>query len=213
MLEEKLAKALKGTTTVGIRTSKAVVLAADKRATAGNMVVHKNVKKIVPVSDYVAITTAGLVADAQMLTDWVSNQIRYYQMTHRKRMSVKAIVTLLSNTLFASRLFPYVVQFIVGGYDTAPRLYTLDWYGSIAEEDFLVTGSGSPMAAGVIEAEYREDLGPEEAEKLAIKAVLSATRRDPYSGEGIDVAVITEKGIEKYKTYKIVEALKLVRGE
>ncbi len=195
-VEEKLAHALKGTTTVGIRSNKAVVLAADKRATAGNFIVHKRVKKIVPVSDYMAMTTAGLVADAQVLAEVLRNHIKEYELSYKRRMSVKAAATFLSNVLHSARLYPYIVQLLLGGYDTAPRLFSLDWFGTVAEETFLVTGSGSPMAVGVIEAEYRPDLDVEDLVSLAVRAVYAATRRDTASGEGVDVAVITEKGIE-----------------
>ncbi|UXD21212.1 proteasome subunit beta [Ignicoccus pacificus DSM 13166] len=187
---------IKGTTTVGIRTKDAVILAADKRATAGNMIVHKSVKKIIKVSDYMALTTAGLVADAQMLAEALRNEIKKYELQMRKRMPVKSAAMFLSNVLFgAARVYPYIVQFLLGGYDTAPRLYSLDWFGTVAEETFLVTGSGSPMAVGVLEAEYSEDMSVEDAVKLALKAVYAATRRDTASGEGIDVAIITKDGI------------------
>ena len=210
-VDEKLSRALKGTTTVGIRSDKAVVLAADKRATAGNFIVHKRVRKIVKISDYMAMTTAGLVADAQVLADVLRTQVTEYELTYKKRMSVKAAATYLSNLLHSSRLYPYVVQLLLGGYDTAPRLYSLDWFGTVAEETFLVTGSGSPMAVGVIEAEYRPELDVEDLVKLAVKAVFAATRRDTASGEGIDVAVISKDGMEM-RHYTIEDALTLVRS-
>ena len=208
---QALERALKGTTTVGIRSNKAVILAADKRATAGNFIVHKRVNKVLKVSDYLAITTAGLVADAQVLVELMRVHLKEYEYTFGRRMSVKAAATYLSNILHSARLYPYIVQLLVGGYDTAPRLYSLDWYGTVAEETFLVTGSGSPMAVGVIEAEYREDLDVEDLVKLALKAVYAATRRDTASGEGIDVAVITKDGIEM-RNYKLSDVKELIRS-
>ena len=208
---QALERALKGTTTVGIRSNKAVILAADKRATAGNFIVHKRVNKVLKVSDYLAITTAGLVADAQVLVELMRVHLKEYEYTFGRRMSVRAAATYLSNILHSARLYPYIVQLLVGGYDTAPRLYSLDWYGTVAEETFLVTGSGSPMAVGVIEAEYREDLDVEDLVKLALKAVYAATRRDTASGEGIDVAVITKDGIEMMN-YKLSDVKELIRS-
>jgi proteasome beta subunit len=167
--------------------------------------------KIVKIRDYMAMTTAGLVADAQVLADVLRTQVTEYELTYKKRMSVKAAATYLSNLLHSSRLYPYVVQLLLGGYDTAPRLYSLDWFGTVAEETFLVTGSGSPMAVGVIEAEYRPELDVEDLVKLAVKAVFAATRRDTASGEGIDVAVISKDGMEM-RHYTIEDALTLVRS-
>ena len=204
-------KPLKGTTTVGIKIKDATILAADKRATAGNMIVHKSVKKIIKISDYIAMTTAGLVADAQMLAEVLRNEVKRYEYQMRRRMPVRSATMFLANILFgASRYYPYIVQFLIGGYDTEPRLFSLDWFGTVAEEKFLVTGSGSPMAVGVIEAEYREDMSIEDAIVLALKAVYAATRRDTASGEGIDVAIITKDGIKmEYHTLDEVKGLSI----
>jgi proteasome beta subunit len=57
-----------GTTTLGIVCKDGIILAADKRATAGNFIANKTTEKVFPVADNVAITIAGLVSDAQMLS-------------------------------------------------------------------------------------------------------------------------------------------------
>ncbi len=203
---ERVAK--HGTTTVGILVKDGVVLAADKRATAGYYVAHKHVKKIVPVDDRIVITTAGLVADAQMLVNWIRTEIMYYKLSQKKPMKVRSVTTLLANVLFSnSRFYPYIVQLLVGGYDDAPRLFNLDWFGSMTEEKYVATGSGSPIALGVIEDGYSEELSIEEAEKLAVRAVASALRRDTATGNGIDVAIVTKDGIRE-KTYMWEEILK-----
>ena len=48
-----------GTTTVALKYKEGVVLAADKRVTAGYLVANKKFNKIVEVSDKIAVTTAG----------------------------------------------------------------------------------------------------------------------------------------------------------
>ncbi len=179
-----------GTTTVGVRTRTHVVLAADRRATAGYYVAHKRTRKIVKITDYMAMTTAGLVADAQMLAEYLRIEAQYYEMQTGKRMPIQAAATLLSNILFASRLYPYVVQLLLGGYDTQPRLYSLDWFGTVTEEKYVATGSGSPTAIGVLEDGYSEDMSVDEAVELARRAVASSIRRDAFTGNGITVVVI-----------------------
>ena len=187
---EKLARALHGTTTVGLVANDYVVLAADKRATAGTLIASRKVKKIVKITDYSAMTISGLVADAQNLADIVREESRYYALTTGVRLSVKGIATLLANILFSSKFFPYIVQLIVGGYDTKPRLYVLDLYGSITEERYAATGSGSPVAYGILEEYYKPGLSLDEAVELARKAVRTAILRDSASGDGIDIAII-----------------------
>jgi len=179
-----------GTTTVGLIAGGHVVLAADKRATAGFLIASRRVKKIVKLTDYAAMTVSGVVADAQALADIVREEARLYEMTHGRRLSVKGIATLLSNILFSSKFYPFIVQLIVGGYDGSPRLYTLDFFGSITEDKYTATGSGSPVAYGVLEERYRDDLSVDEAVEIAVQAVRSAMLRDAASGDGVDVVII-----------------------
>ncbi len=186
-----------GTTTVGLIAGDHVVLAADKRATAGFMIASRRVKKIVKLTDYAAMTVSGVVADAQALADIVREEARLYEMTHGRRLSVKGIATLLSNILFSSKFFPFIVQLIVGGYDEAPRLYTLDFFGSITEDRYTATGSGSPVAYGVLEERYRDDLTVDEAVEIAVQAVRSAMLRDAASGDGVDVVIIGPNSYEE----------------
>jgi len=199
--EKSAEKAYHGTTTVGLIAGGKVILAADKRATAGTLIASRRVRKIVKITDYAAMTVSGLVADAQALADLVREEARLYSLTNGRDLSVRGIATLLSNILFSSKWFPYLVQLIVGGYDSEPRLYTLDPYGSITEDNYTATGSGSPVAYGVLEDYYREDLTVEEAIEIAKKAIRAAILRDSATGDGIDVVII---GKNEYieKTYR-----------
>jgi len=191
------AKAIHGTTTVGLIAGDHVILAADKRATAGTLIASRRVKKIVKINEYSAMTISGLVADAQALADIIKEESRYYHLTTGKPLSVKGIATLLANILFSSKFFPYIVQLIVGGYDTQPRLYTLDLYGSITEEKYTATGSGSPVAYGVLEDNYKDDLSVDEAVSIAVKAIRSAILRDSATGEGVDIVIIGKNVYEE----------------
>jgi proteasome beta subunit len=62
--------------------------------------------------------------------------------------------------------------------------------GAITEEDFASSGSGSPIAYGVLESVYNKAISNEQAKELATRAVSAAMERDPGSGNGIDVLVI-----------------------
>ncbi len=190
-------KAIHGTTTVGLIARDYVVLAADKRATAGTLIASRRVKKIVRLTNYSAMTISGLVADAQALADMIREESRYYHLSTGKPLSVRGIATLLSNMLFYNKYFPYIVQLIVGGYDVKPRLYTLDLYGSITEDEYTATGSGSPVAYGVLEDNYRRDLTLDEAIEIARKAVRAAILRDSATGDGIDVVIIGKNKFEE----------------
>jgi proteasome beta subunit len=89
------------------------------------------------------------------------------------------------------------VQPILGGVDDdGPHIYSIDPAGSIIEEEYTVTGSGSQYALGVLEQQYNEDLSIEEAKTVAARSIESAVERDLASGNGINVCVVTEDGVE-----------------
>lgn len=187
------ADTLKGTTTIGIVFKDGVILATEKRATMGNMIASKRAKKVYQVADRIGMTTAGGVGDAQQLARIMTVECNLYQIRRGRSISVGASSTLLSNYLNQNRGYPYYVQLLVGGVDaTGPSVYSVDAMGGATREDDIVaTGSGSPMAYGVLEDRYRKDLTQDEAIELAIRALRAAMRRDSASGEGIHVVIIT----------------------
>lgn len=198
------------TTTVGLTLRDYVVLAADKRATAGPAVYHKAVKKIAKITDRAAMTISGLVADAQILVDNMRYIVREYELSTGRPMSIRAMASNLSLILSTYlRIYPFIVQLLLGGYDEkeGPSLYYLDLYGTVTREKYMATGSGSPVAFGVLESGYREDLTLEAAVDLAVKAVTAALSRDGFSGEGVDVLVIGRDGVVLEKTIQLKKTL------
>lgn len=186
---------LTGTTTVGIKCVDGVVLATDRRVTSGYFIAHKHAKKIWKIDDHVAATMSGAVADVQKILDRLTTQANYYKLTTRRPISVRALASLASLLLFNARPYIYLAHIILAGVDDeGPQIYTVDWFGTVTEErDYIATGSGSPTALGVLEDRYYPGITVKEAIEVAIRAVYSAMRRDPGSGEGIDVAYITRE--------------------
>ncbi len=186
----------KGTTTVGLVCNTGVVLATEKRATMGNFIASKDAKKVYQIDDLIAMTTAGSVGDAQRLAKWMQVESRLYKMRREESLTVKGIVSLLANILNGNRYFPYFVQLLVGGVDkNGPGVYSLDAVGGIIEEKKAVaTGSGSPMAYGVLEDRYVEKMPIDEGVELAVRALHNAMKRDSASGDGIEVVKITSEG-------------------
>ncbi len=189
-------KYLKGTTTIGIACTDGVVLATDRRVTSGYYIAHKRGKKIYFIDDHVAATVAGAVADAQKLVDQLRVEAKLYKYENNRPIDIRALATLASNLLFSARPFILIVQMLLGGVDEneGATLYNIDWFGTITKEKYTATGSGYPIAIGILEEGYHDDITVEEAIPLAIRAVRSAMLRDTGSGEGVDVAIITKKG-------------------
>ncbi|MEG3054986.1 MAG: archaeal proteasome endopeptidase complex subunit beta [Methanoculleus sp.] len=190
---------MKGTTTVGLIFKDGVVLATEMRATMGNLIASKRAKKIYKITPRIAMTTAGGVGDAQQLVRIIQVECSLYEMRRGKTMSVGAASTLLSNYLNQNRYYPYYVQLLMGGFDDdGPSVYSVDALGGVSREDEIVaTGSGSPIAYGVLEDQFRPDMSEGEAKDLAIRAVRSAMRRDAGSGEDIMVVVIMKDKYEE----------------
>ncbi len=186
----------KGTTTIGLVCDKGVVLATERRATMGHFIASKDAKKVYKIDDLIAMTTAGSVGDAQRLVKWMQVEAKLYKMRREEPMTVKGIVSLLANILSGNRYYPFFVQLLVGGVDkNGPGVYSLDAVGGIIEEKKAVsTGSGSPMAYGVLEDRYVENMPIEEGVELAVRALHNAMKRDSASGDGIDVVKITPDG-------------------
>ena len=189
----------KGTTTIGLVCDTGVVLATERRATMGNFIASKDAKKVYQIDDLIAMTTAGSVGDAQRLVKWMQVESRLYKMRREESMTVKGIVSLLANILSGNRYYPYFVQLLVGGFDkNGPSVYSLDAIGGIIEEKKAVsTGSGSPMAYGVLEDRYVENMPIDDGVELAVRALHNAMKRDSASGDGIEVIKITSDGYIK----------------
>ncbi|AKB24146.1 Proteasome subunit beta, archaeal [Methanosarcina sp. MTP4] len=188
-------KYLKGTTTVGVVCTDGIVLASEQRATMGNFIASKTAKKVYQIDDLVGMTTAGSVGDAQQLVRLISVESKLYKMRRNESMTIKGITTLMSNLLSANRYYPLMVQLLIGGMDkNGPSIYSLDPLGgSIEETKISATGSGSPMAYGVLEDHYREDMTVEEGLDLAVRAIHNSMKRDSASGENVDAVVITKE--------------------
>jgi len=213
-VEEKALKS--GTTTVGIVCKDGIVLAAEKKSTLGYLVASKEETKITKITDHIAITEAGMVGDLQALTRYMRAESKLFELQNKRKIPVKSAATLLANILYTGRwtFFPYYVQIILAGYDeNGPSLFVLHPDGSkLDEKKYFSTGSGSPIAFGVLEDGFKENMSIEDGKKLAIRAIKAAVERDIASGgKGIDVAVITKDGfkkISKEEVEKILNSLK-----
>ena len=197
----------KGTTTVGLICNEGVVLASEKRATMGSFIASKAAKKIYQLDDRIGITTAGVVGDAQALIRVMRVEGQLYKIRRDESMTVRAVATLLSNVMSGSRYYPYIVQLLIGGIDrNGAHIFSIDPLGGNTEEkEIAATGSGSPIAYGVLEDRYSADLTMEAGTALAIQAVHSAMKRDSASGEEIEVIVITKDRYEELSEEEVKE--------
>ena len=191
---------LKGTTTIGVVCKDGVILASD----------HKHGKKVYKIDDHIGMTIAGTVADAQRVVDILTANAHLYKINMNRPMPISSAARLVANLLFSARYIPLATQVLVGGIDdTGAHVYNLDPYGSLTEEKMVSTGSGSPVAYGVLEDKFKETFTIDEALPTIAKAVNAAMKRDVASGNNYNIIVINEQG---YKELNDEEKSKLLKA-
>lgn len=195
-----MSNVLTGTTTLGIVCMDGIIMATDTRAVMGTFVAHKRAKKVFEINDHLAMTIAGGVAVAQKVVDILRANSTLFSVNFDRSLSVPAAARLVANILFSNREAgaPLPLQLLIGGMDeSGPHLFSVDPFGSLTSEKCVSTGSGSPIAYGVLEDEYREDRSISEMIPVVVRAVNSAMKRDTASGDSFDVAVVTKEGFRE----------------
>jgi proteasome beta subunit len=184
-----------GTTTIGIVSKDGVILASEKRATMGNIIAHKEVRKVFKIDDNLGLTTAGLVGDAQLLVRYIKAEVQLYRLKRGAPMSVRAASTLMANILRGG----FYVGLIMGGWDReGGHVYSLDAAGGSISDKYVSVGSGSLFAYGVLEDHFTDDIDLEGSVDLAMRALNAAMKRDSASGDGMTIVTITKDGFKEF---------------
>ena len=216
---EEVSKAVTktGTTIVGIRCKDGMIMGADRRVTAGGMiVVKKDFQKVMRINDYLLMAVAGNAADAKMLAKVAAAELKLKELKTRSRPTIKEAANLIAMMSFKNirtpSMIPSIVGSIVGGFneDGTTELFTLEPAGGIDEvTDYDANfGSGMAFVLGYLERTYKKDLSIKEGVNLAVEALKSSTQRDTASGNGIDVFSITKTGIKQEVSEEIVPQFK-----
>lgn len=188
-----------GTTIVGLVADGGVVLASDRRASAGGMVSSKRARKVFRVGDRAGLAFTGAVSGAQTLVPRLENELRLYELRRGRRMSVTALAGLAGGLMREER---FGVQHLLGGVDAdGPRLYGFDAGGAAIEHAFAADGSGGPTAYGLLEADYEAGMPLDAARSLAARSVAAACERDLASGNGLRIATFTGDDDPEIATY------------
>jgi proteasome beta subunit len=183
-------------TVVGLKFKDGIVLASDTRATAYYLVLSKRLRKIFKLEERIGAGFTGSPGDVQSLVNLLCAEARLYRITQGRPISTKSLTQVASNYLSGRRIFPMLVDGVIGGVDLdGPHLFFLDAIGGkIEETKFGSSGTGSTVAYGVLEQSYKEGMSRDKAIELATLAIKTAIERDAATGDGIAIAVIDERG-------------------
>lgn len=204
------------TSIVGLVCKDGVVIAADKRTTAGTIVMNKTKQKIRFINDYIIAAYTGSVSDLELTNKILAAELRLKELKTRSRPTVKEAAHLLGTITFRNirtpTMIPSIVGTLVAGVDENGKasLYSIEPAGAVIEvEDFDANfSSGMPYILGLLERQYRKDLTVKEGVELAKECIKASIERDVGSGNGIDVFTITKDGIKHVVSEEIVPQYK-----
>jgi proteasome beta subunit len=202
-----------GTSLVGIICKDGIVMAGDRRVTAGGQIVlHKNSQKVIKINDYLVMSGTGVASDIDILQKLINAELRLKELKSKKRPTIKEAANLVAMMNYKNIRQPSMIMFMAGmmvggvNQDGTSELYTVEPAGSaIKVEEFDANfSSGMPYILGLLERQYKKGMTMEQGVKLAIEALKSSTERDPASGNGIDVFTITKEGIKQVINQEII---------
>jgi proteasome beta subunit len=194
------------TTVIAFRYADGVVVAGDRRATAGNFIAHRRVQKVYPADEYSAVAISGVAGIAVELTRLFQTELEHYEKIEGRRLSLEGKANHLSGMV--RRQLPMAMQGLAvvplfAGFDrdrSEGRLYSFDVVGGRYEEiDYTATGSGGRDARLFLRTAYSGGMAESDALSLAIAALVAAAEEDTATG-GPDPA----RGI--YPTVVVVTA-------
>jgi proteasome beta subunit len=186
---EKTPLSPEGTTVLALRFEGGVVMAGDRRATEGNLVAHRRIRKVFPADKYSAVSIAGTAGLAIEMVRLFQVELEHYEKIEGVRLSLEGQATFLARLVRGQLPMAFqglVVVPLFAGYDEREgrgRLYSYDAVGGRYEEiDFGSTGSGARLAKSFMRTVYRDELTGEEAADIAVRALVAASQEDTATG-------------------------------
>lgn len=178
-----------GTTCVAIRYDSGVVLAGDRRATAGHLISNHRIEKVFPADRHSGVAIAGAAGPSSEMVRLFQLQLEHYEKVEGTPISLEGKANQLGQMVRANlpaAMQGLVVVPIFAGYDTAAgegRIFEYDVTGGRYEErDYASTGSGSLHADTVVKLGFRPALARAAATDLALDALFVAADADSATG-------------------------------
>ncbi|CAL9095012.1 unnamed protein product [Musa textilis] len=201
-----------GGTCVAIAGADYCVIAADTRLSVGYSIYTRDYSKICKLADKCVMASSGFQGDLKALQKNLAAKHLIYQHQHNKQMSCPAMAQLLSNTLYYKRFFPYYTFNILGGLDSDGKgcVFTYDAVGSYERVGYSAHGTGAGLIIPVLDNQLKSPsplllpakdavtpLSEMEAVDLVKDVFASATERDIYTGDKVEILVINASGIRQ----------------
>jgi proteasome beta subunit len=178
-----------GTTIVAATFPGGVVMAGDRRATAGSMIASRRIEKVFPADDFSGVAIAGAAGPAVEMVKLFQTQLEHYEKVQGDALSLEGKANQLAQLLRANlqaAMMGFVVVPLFAGYDHSRergRVFSYDVTGGRYEElDFQTQGSGSVHARNWIKSGWRDGMSADDAINLALRALYAAADEDAATG-------------------------------
>jgi proteasome beta subunit len=212
------------TTVLGLRYAEGIVMAGDRRATAGYTIADARMRKVFAADDFSAIAIAGAAGQAVETVRLFQLELEHYEKLTGDRLSLEGKANRLAQMIRAN--FPLAVQGLVvvplfGGYDEGRNEGRLFYYdatgGRWEEQDYQATGSGAQPAKNSLKKRWRPSLDHDEAMRVAVEALIDAAEDDVATG-GPDLArgifpvvvTVTSQGATESTDEEVATAVRAV---
>jgi proteasome beta subunit len=177
------------TTVVAIRSADGVVMAGDRRATAGVAIANRRIEKVFAADEHSWVAIAGAAGPAVEMVRLFQVQLRHYEKVEGEQLSLEGKANQLAQMVRANlpaAMQGFVVVPLFAGYDhrrRRGRVFSYDATGGKYEEaDYMANGSGGVHAKNWIKAGWTEGLAADEAIALAIRSLFAAADEDAATG-------------------------------
>lgn len=215
-----------GTTILALRYADGVVMAGDRRATAGNVIAHRRMKKVYAADEFSAVAISGTAGMAIELIRLFQTELEHYEKIEGTRLSLEGKANYLARMVRGNLPLAFQGLAVVPlfcGFDESGgtgRLYTFDVIGGRYEEqDYAATGSGGAEAKAFIKGVYETELSEDTAIAIAVEALVAAAEEDAATGgpdlrRGIypNVVVVNRDGIVEVDEGRIEDVATAVLG-
>jgi proteasome beta subunit len=216
-----------GTTIVAARFAEGVVMAGDRRSTAGNMIAQRDIEKVFRSDDFSCVGIAGVAGIGLELVRLFQLELEHYEKLEGRTLSLEGKANRLSAFVrgnLAAAMQGLVVVPLFAGFDEEAgrgRIFSYDVAGGRYEErPFHAIGSGSVFARGALKKLYTEGLSGEGVVTACMQALYDAADDDSATG-GPDlarqiypvVAMITADGFRRLSDAEAGEYARVVVEE
>jgi len=196
-----------GGTVLGVSGDDYAIVASDTRLSEGYSIHTRDQPKLYGLTDKSVLGCAGFHGDVLTLVKQIEARQTFYKHTHGKKMSTPSIAQMLSTMLYGKRFFPYYTYNILGGLDAEGKgcIFSFDPVGSYEREFFRAGGTASSLLQPLLDNqlgfknrdnEEKVPLSKEEAIGLVKDVFTSAAERDFYTGDAVQIQIITKDGTE-----------------